>query len=562
MGAPALFGSTSAGDLVRPNIVFMVVEDLGPRIGAYGDPLAKTPHIDQLAAEGVRFTNMFTTSGVCAPSRAALVTGMHQQAIGAQHMRASSFGRSRSGALGTFSTPGPPYEAVPPGYVKAFPELLRAAGYFTMNNTKTDYQFGEPVSVWDRIGDQVGLNDRDPDKPFFLMLSNNTTHESGLFRAGYANKLAHGDEIVARNNRRLAKLDRRTDPEQVEVPAYLPDTPEVRKDLAQHYDNIALMDRWVGDRVAEFRIAGLLENTLVVWTSDHGDGLPRAKRTLYDSGLRVPLIIRFPNRTHASSVDARLLSFVDLAPTFLALAGVPVPDHMHGRDLLNSATSPRRYVYAARDRLDELPDRSRAVRDMRFKYIRNYLPERQVLGPLYFRENLASMSELRRLYRDERLPPEIAWYLEPKRPSEELYDLADDPDELHNLAGVSTHNSQLRRLRAELNRWLHEIGDMSTQPEVDMVTQQMWPDGKQPLTAEPIVIVDCSDAMPRVAIQASTPGSSLMWRMRDDPYWSLYRSPLGIAAGANIEIKAVRYGYAESQVVRRSICEIQAIDIE
>ena len=557
LGALTLSCTVLADGVARPNIMLMVVEDLGPRIGAYGDPLARTPNLDWLAADGVRFTNVFTTSGVCAPSRAALITGMHQQAIGAQHMRTSSFGRVSEGTLGTFSTPGPAYEAVPPPFIKAFPERLRAAGYFTMNNVKTDYQFGEPFTIWDRHGDAVSLADRDAEKPFLFMLSHFGTHESGMFRRGFADQFEWSERILALNDARLAGLEERTNPAQVAVPAYLPDTPEVRKDIARHYDNIALMDQWVGGRMEELRVAGLLDDTVVIWTTDHGDGLPRAKRSLYDSGLRVPFIVRLPNRDRAGTVDARLVSFVDLAPTLLALAGAPVPPHLHGHDFLDEAAPRRRYVHAARDRLDELPDRSRAVRDARYKYIRNHLPERPLLGPLHFRENLATMAELRRLHREQALAPALAAYLEPSRPAEELYDLVEDPDEMRNRIDDLAYRGELLRLRMELDRWLNEVGDMSAQPEVDMVTQLMWPGGKQPVTQAPAFAVDCSGPTPSVELHATTPGSSLGWRHVGAPFWSLYlySGPLeAVPRGARLEAKAIRYGYRESEVAVTFLC--------
>ena len=554
LGALALSGKVPADGLARPNIMLMVVEDLGPRIGTYGDPLARTPNIDRLAEDGVRFSRVFTTSGVCAPSRAALITGMHQQAIGAQHMRTSSFGRTREGALGTFSTPGPAYEAVPPPFVKAFPERLRAAGYFTMNNAKTDYQFGEPFTVWDRNGDAVSLADRDPEKPFFFMLSHFGTHESGMFRRGFADRFEWSEQVFAQNDARLARLRERTDPAQVEVPAYLPDTAQVRRDIAQHYDNIALMDRWVGERLEELRAQDLLDNTVVIWTTDHGDGLPRAKRSIYDSGLRVPFIVRLPNRDRAGTVDTRLVSFVDIAPTLLALAGAPIPTHLHGQDFLEKAAPRRRYVHAARDRLDELPDRSRAVRDSRFKYIRNYLPDRPLLGPLHFRENLAAMAELRRLHRERALAPALARYLEPSRPPEELYDLAEDPDEMRNRVDDPAYRDDLRRLRGELDRWLNEVGDLSVQPELDMVTRLMWPGGEQPVTQAPVFAVDCGGSTPNVELRAATPGSSLGWRYAGAPFWSLYEGPRQATPGARLEAKAVRYGYRESETAITFIC--------
>lgn len=543
-------GQPQGAPLKPPNILLIVVEDLSARVGAFGDPVARTPNIDDMAADGVRFTRVFATSGVCAPSRAALITGMYQQAIGAQHMRTSSFGRERSGELGTFSTPGPPYEAVPPEYVKAFPELLRAAGYFTMNNAKTDYQFGDPFTVWDVSGNDVTLADRDPNKPFFFMLSNNTTHESGLFREGFANTLDNSAELVARNNSRLARLDVSTDPAVVSVPGFLPDTPEVRRDIARLYDNVRLMDDWVGDVVKQVQAAGLRDDTIIIWTTDHGDGLPRGKRSIYDSGLHVPFVIRFPDKAGAGTINARLVSFVDIAPTLLALAGAPIPDYMHGRDFLDDTVSPRDYVHAARDRLDELPDRSRAVRDTRFKYIRNYVSDRPQLGPLYYRENIATMAEIRRLHRNGELTPVIAAYVENARPAEELYDLATDPDEVSNVVDDPAYREALERLRAELDRWLEAVGDLGVMSEADMIGR-MWPDGVQPQTVIPDIGFECGNGRATVVLRAVTPGSSLGWRIAGSEGWSLYTSPQPVDPGTAIEAKAIRYGFRESSVRSR-----------
>lgn len=555
-----LFACEDASETLqqRPNIVFMVVEDLGPRIGAFGDALAATPNLDRLASEGIRYRNVFATAGVCAPARAALITGMYQQSIGAQHMRTSSFGRTRGGDLGTFSTEGPPYETVPPPYVKAFPELLRAAGYFTINDVKTDYQFGQPFTVWDVHEAGAALRDRDEGSPFFAMYSNNTTHESGLFRAGWANKLENSAALVERNTGRLAVLDTYTDPADVTVPGFLPDTLEVRKELAQHYDNVQLMDRWVGERLAELEMEGLLDNTIVVWTTDHGDGLPRAKRSLYDSGLHVPMIIRFPDGRGAGSIVDDLISFVDFAPTFLNLAKASVPDHLHGRDFLDDGIPSRTYIHAARDRIDEWPDRSRAVRDHRFKYIRNYVEDRPFFGALYYRENLASMAEMRRLREERNLPESISQYFETPRPAEELYDLSKDPDEIVNLASDPRYENDLMRLRAELDRWTTEIGDMSEQAEVDMVTTQMWPGGVQPETGEPIIAADCSADDAVVTLSSPTVGASIGYRIAGETpnHWHLYSGTFHAQQSQSIEARAIRYGYRESEISRKELCQL------
>ncbi len=532
----------------QPNIVLIVVEDLSSRIGAFGDPVAATPNLDRLARDGIRFDNAFATAGVCAPSRAALITGMYQQAIGAQHMRTSSFGRTRGGRLGTFSTPGPPYETVPPAAVKAFPELLREAGYVTINNAKTDYQFGTPFTIWDVSSRTASIRDRAPGRPFFLMLSNGTTHESGLFQPGIATTLEKPPRTAAANARRWAALGRRTDPAAVAVPPFLPDTAAVRTELAAHYDNIAVMDRWLGERLAELEAAGLLDDTVVIWTSDHGDGLPRAKRTLYDSGLKVPLIVRLPHAARAGQRVSELVSLIDVAPTLLRLAGAAVPAQLHGRDMLARGTTPRRYVHAARDRIDELPDMSRAVRDARFKYIRNHMPDRALLGPVYFRENLASMQALRELQRSGELPPRFAGYFRTPRPAEELYDLRADPFEMVNLAADPASAATLERLRSEHDRWLSDVGDMSAMPEHEMVTTRMWPGGRQPVTAGPQVSVECRGDTGSVSLTSPTRGASLGYRLAADPpeRWRLYVAPIELPGGASIEARAIRYGYAES----------------
>ncbi|MCG8442854.1 MAG: sulfatase [Caulobacterales bacterium] len=549
---------TARAPLERPNIVLIVAEDLSPRIGAYGDALASTPNIDQLAEEGVLFTRMFATSGVCAPSRAALITGMHQEAIGAQHMRASSFGRERETPLGVFGTDGYPYETAPPPHVKAFPEYLRAAGYVALNNAKTDYQFGTPFSVWDRSGRDVTLDARAPERPFFLMLSQAVTHESRLFRPDRARVTAGAADRAAAHEERFEPGFPFTDPAAVTVPPYLPDTWDVRADIARQYDNVVLLDRWVGEVMADLRARQLLDHTIVIFTTDHGDGLPRAKRSIYDSGLHVPFIVRFPDGRDAGARRDDLVSFVDLAPTIMALAGVTPPAHLHGGDMLDPERPPRPAVYAARDRLDELPDRSRAVRDERYKYIRNYVADRPVLGPLAFRENLMSMQSLRAQSERGALTDAQARLLTPQRPAEELYDLAADPHETVNLAAAPEHGRALARLRAMLDAHAAAVGDLGEVDERAMVETLFWPGGAQPRTGAPSITLGADGA---VRLASATQGASIGYRLcgpegcADGAPWRLYAEPVRAPTNgaAMIEAKAVRYGYEESSVSQRTL---------
>ena len=354
----------------RPNILMIVAEDMSPRVGVYGDALAKTPSIDRLANEGVMYTSMHTISGVCAPSRSSLVTGVYATSMGTHQMRTSQ-GRLSETIKG--------YEAVPPPDVKAFPELLRAGGYSTANWAKKDYQFGEPFTLWD-VDDggfwgpiDAALWRRLPDdKPWFVMMNLVSTHESYLVVPGdYPKQWAPFTNILLKERERTTTAI--TDPNAVSVPPYLVDSAETRTSIAQHYDNIAFMDTQVQSILKALTEDGLEDNTIVIFTTDHGDPFPRAKRAIYDSGTHVPFIIRYPSGEEAGTVETRLTSFVDIAPTVLRWAGIAQPDFIQGQDLVTAG--PRRYVFAGRDRMDQVQDRARSVRDERFKLIQNFMPD-------------------------------------------------------------------------------------------------------------------------------------------------------------------------------------------
>jgi arylsulfatase A-like enzyme len=337
-------------------------------------------------------------------------------------------------------------------------------------------------------------------------------------------------------------------PTEVSVPPYYPDTPAVRADLARHYDNIRQMDAALGEVLARLEADGLADSTIVWFIADHGDGLPRAKRELFDSGLRVPLIVHWPERLRPPDVrpgssDERLVSFVDLAPTLLALAGVETPRQLHGRGFLSPESVPREYVYAARDRIDDVHDRQRAVRDARFKYIRSGFPQQPGGHRLAFRDNLETMRELRALHAAGRLNQDQRRWFEP--PGEErLFDTREDPHELRDRSGDPAYAAVLERMRGALDAWLARVGDWSDVPEDEMVAR-FRPDGAEPVTPPPQVRVENGLAF----VQSGTPGASLGYRI-DGGRWRLYTQPLPVPQGARIEAKAVRYGWAESETVR------------
>ncbi len=543
------------GSAARPNILLIVAEDMSPRVGAYGDAVARTPAIDQLARDGLRFDRVFTVSGVCAPSRSSLITGVYATSMGAHQMRTSQ---------GVPGTDIESYEAVPPPRVKAFPELLRAHGYSTANFAKKDYQFGDPFTIWDlHLGEFVGPVDaalwrRLPlDKPWFVMMNLMATHESRLFATGDVFPKEWEGLITALDQERKTKIAQVTDPSHVSVPDFLPDTPPVRHSIAQHYDNIHYMDAQVGRILEALEADGLADNTIVIWTTDHGDGFPRAKRSVYDSGTRVPMIIRFPDRSYAAENDARLVSFVDIAPTILGFAGVDVPDFIQGHDIFSSERND--YVFAARDRMDATFDHVRAVRDARYRLIENFAPELAYFRPLLFRDMFPIMKALWEGQSSATLGPAQSQYFDAPRPRYELYDLEKDPEEVNNLAELPEYSEIKARLIQRLQAWRDDIGDLGNVPELQMVTD-MWGGVVQPVTRPPIirqlaetVAGDASEQgreFQLIMLEETTVGSSLGYRI-DGGVWRLYNEPVAIAKGQSFEAKAVRYGFKESEIAGR-----------
>jgi N-sulfoglucosamine sulfohydrolase len=531
----------ATNDSQRPNILLIMAEDLSPRIGAFDDTVAVTPNLDALAQEGTRYTSVFTTAGVCAPSRAGQILGMHQISWGGQHMRA---GRIE------------PYKAVPPAGVKAYPELLRASGYFAYNTEKLDYQFsnplpsgipllgGGPFTVWDNDTAEItGWRERADGQPFFGMINLNVTHESGVFPPlGQMPNSVMGlvTQIIRWSS--YGRINEPVKPESIIVPPYYPDTPTVREDIARHYNNIWAMDSTVGELLDELESDGLNENTIVIWTTDHGDGLPRGKREIYDSGILVPMIIRWPERYRPKGADPgdfdhRLVSFVDFAKTILALAGADQPRYLHGKDL---RTSDRQYVFASRDRIDEVSDRQRAVRDKDFKYIRSWHPEQPGGHKLAYRDNLKMMREMQALYANGRLNAEQSLWFRPVA-EERLYDLRNDPFELNDVAQLTTYSAELARMRNALNEWLNKVGDMSDISEA-LMAEQFWPGGKQPVTSAPFF----READGKIEILCKSKAASIGYRYTDSQ-WQLYTAPLP-DDGRRVEAKAVRYGWKESDI--------------
>jgi uncharacterized sulfatase len=417
-----------------PNVLWITSEDNGPHLGAYGDRFASTPHLDRLAARGIVFWNAWSNAPVCAPARTAIISGLYPTTTGSEHMRSMT------------RLPEP---------MRMFPAYLRRRGYYTTNNVKEDYNLAKTEDVWDDSSAKAHWRNRKPGQPFFAVFNTTVTHESSIRQRPHT--FVH-------------------DPAQVPLPAYHPDTPEVRRDWAQYYDRMSEMDRFVGDRLAEVEADGLADRTIVVYFGDHGPGLPRLKRWPINGGLRVPLIVSVPPRFEAllpqgsarAGRSQRLVSFVDLAPTMLSLAGLAPQPWMQGHAFLGPfATPDPLHAFGFRGRMDERYDLVRSVRDGRYVYIRNYMPHRPYGQYLSYMFQTDTTRVWKRLYDEGALKPPQTFFWEPK-PSEELYDLDADPDEVRNLAASPAHREVRDRLRAALAAHLARTRDLGALPEHEM----------------------------------------------------------------------------------------------
>ncbi|NIP23839.1 MAG: sulfatase-like hydrolase/transferase [Phycisphaerae bacterium] len=503
--------------LTRPNILWISCEDISPDLACYGDDYAVTPNLDRLAAQGCRYTNAFVPFPVCAPTRSAIITGIHPGTLGSMHMRTSLRG----------------YECVPPSYVRCFPEYLRMAGYYCSNHTKTDYQFSPPFTTWDARRGNWRNKDRPKDAPFFSVINFAVTHESKCWNI---EKTIH-------------------DPAKVKVPPYYPDTPVVRRNLARYYDNITTMDKQVGDILKKLDDDGLAESTVVFFWSDHGRGLPRCKRWPYDSGLRVPLIIRAPKTITPGSVSDELVNLIDLAPTVLSLAGLDVPPAMQGRIILGKNKAPEpKYVFGGRNRMDANSyDFIRTCRDKRYRYIRNFTPSIPYAQTIPYMEKMPIMQQWRLLHSQRKLKgPQKLFFQHPK-PEEELYDLENDPHEVNNLASSPSHQQILKRMNAALEAWMKETSDLGAIPE-DKLIERMWPGRKQPITATPTVqIGPAQNGKVTVKMSCSTKGASIGYRLGGRKTWLVYEKPITLNTGTVLTAKAIRIGYKTSPEIKKTV---------
>lgn len=508
----------------QPNVVWLDLEDLSPILSMYGDSSIETPHIDRLAREGITFTKAYATVGVCAPSRFSIITGMFPVSLGGHNMRIT--------AKNPFAVNGvPEYEVVPPPHVRCFPDLLREKGVYTVCSRKTDYQFSPSPFTWDFVekSDETDRYRFNYPQPFFKQINFWETHESQIWD-------------WCRQN-----LPILIDSSRIKVPPYLPQTPVTRMDWITQYNNLKYVDDKIGRILDALEKGGELENTIIIFTGDHGNGLPRGKRTVYESGVKVPMIIRYPDKRLAGTRNDYPVYLMDLGPTILSMYGIATPAYMHGRDVVGTFNpgTPRQYLFFSADRFDEQYDIIRGVRNDHYKYIRNFQPQKPQFLNISYRKQQEGVRDLYRLDSLNQLGSLAKNVMRKTKPTEELYDLINDPYELYNLAGDPRYRDIRNDLRLALDDWMQEVKDMGFTPEKD-IAERFWPGGIQPVTATPEIKIQNN----QLKMFCSTPGAIIGFRKKGGTRWNIYTQPVNVKKGEEIEVMAQRLGYKGSSLVK------------
>lgn len=427
----------------KPNIVVLIAEDISPALGCYGDEYATTPNIDRLAAGGMVYDFALTTAPICAPSRSCLVTGLYATSLGTQHLRC---------------------EIPFPDSLKTLPELLHKDGFFTSNRDKTDYNFN-PEGIWEhQSSTYTPWRYRAEGQPFYSFMNIGPSHE------GSVNSLKNYEEFV-----KNLPAEMFHDPAKVKLPPYYSDSPKNREIWAHYYDILTVLDQSVGMVLDSLEADGLMDETIVFFIADHGFGMPRYKRWLNITGMRVPLVVHVPEKYQhlvpgfkTGGHNSNLVSFIDLPATILNLAGVQIPDYLEGKPIMGQNAEPeRKLAFGARDRADDMFETSRSVTDGRYIYVRHFMPHLPYIQPGYiFSDEKEAYRELRRLHKNGETneEQEKLWN---KKPLEELYDLRNDPQELNNLANNPDFAEIKNTLKKELHQWMIETGDLGLLPEAE-----------------------------------------------------------------------------------------------
>jgi N-sulfoglucosamine sulfohydrolase len=505
---------------INPNIVWLVAEDQSPEFfPMYGDSSTKLTYLSSLAKDGVVYTNAYSPVPVCAPARSAIISGLYPTSLGTHNMRTyNEYNKENQPSMGI-----PSYSPVVQAGVKMFPRYLRGKGYYTTNNRKEDYNFKKKEGVWDDSSLKAHWKNRKSNQPFFAVFNFGITHESQIWK--------QGDKSLLVN------------PKTLTVPPIFPDTPEVRKDLAVNYSNLIRLDNQIGKIIEQLKAEGLYENSIIFFYGDHGGPFPRYKRALYETGIKVPLIVKFSGQNKSGSINDDFISFIDFAPSVLSLANIMPPSIMQGKAQFGSYKADKKseFIFASSDRFDEQVDRLRSVRFGAFKYIRNFNPEISNALPVSYREQMPMMKQLNKLWDAKKLEDNVSLWFKTPKPNEELYNLENDPYELKNLASKIELQDTLIFLRKRLDQWITETKDLGEFPEIELINK-WFPEGK-PKTISPLKSIINNN---KIYLSHLDQATSIVWKETKDSIWSNYTQPLDFSE--TIQAKGVRIGYEDSSL--------------
>lgn len=502
----------------KPNFLVIVCEDISPYLGCYGDPVAVTPNLDNFSKESILHSNMFTCIGVSSPSRYSLITGRYASNDGANYMRANYFDKD--------------FSVVAPNGVKCYTEQLRKEGYYCTNNAKTDFQFDSPISTWDEQGAKAHWKNRPKGKPFLSIFNLNVTHESQIWK---------------RTNKPLA-----VSPDKIILPPYYPDNDIVRHDMAVLYSNIKEMDSQFQTLLKELRESEEYKNTIVIFYSDNGGPMPRAKREIKDSGTKVPFMIHFPDHQGAGTINNNLNMFVDIPSTILSLANIQPSKLMQGEAMYGKYKGAKRnYVFGATDRFDEQVEKRASIRDNRFLYICNYMPNQSIYRPLKFRLDMPMMRNMLELLDNGQLNEvQKQWFNNPTA-SEELYDCVKDPHQIDNLAMKVEYKEELNRMReAYKKEWIDKYNAYWVNHTEKDFIKKMHPNGVTPQSPNPSVSLKNG----KVQISIDHSSYSVSYQINDKglnnkaTHWMIYSKPFQAKSGDKITIITNRIGYTNSKI--------------
>lgn len=508
----------------QPNIIWITIEDLSPEfLGFYGNKLVQTPNLDALRAESVKYMNVHTVAGVCSVSRSAIITGMYPTSIGTQNHSILTWHKNIPSKIEGLL---PIYSAVIPPNVKCFTEYLRMNGYYCANNEKEDYQFVPPVTAWDESSAAATYQNRKEGQPFFSIFNFGITHESQLFMREGKPLTVFLDNVI--------------------VPTIFQNTPTVHKDLARLLTNVEIVDKQIGELIKRLKEDGVYDSSYIFFYSDHGGAMPWYKREITERGTHIPMLVKFPKGDRAGTVNNELISEIDFAPTVLSLASIEPPSYLQGQCFLGKYKSrtPRKYVFATRDRMDGKYDRVRSVRNADYQYIYNYFPDRTYYQDIEFRKKIATLNEMLELRDQGKLDPiPMSWFN--KKPVEEFYRISDDPYQLNNLINDRDLQGMINEFRESLQDWDKKYPDLGKMQELDMI-KQMWSGAdERPHTAIPKVVKTKSG----FNISCATDGASIGYKIlkkgeNDNPIerivnsWCIFTTVGEIKNGQSIKVSS------------------------